>query len=116
MVATVIVLPAVFLAIWIGLQAALVAHARHVAQAAAQDAAIAGASESEDPSSVAHGLVDGSARGSTSNVGVSVGGGADSVTVTVRADVVSIIPFASFSVSESGSAPVEEFIAEPDRP
>lgn len=111
-----IVLPAVLLAIWIGLQAALVAHARHVAQAAAQDAAIAGASRSGDPDGVASSLMSDSAGGLTSGVSVSVGGGADAITVTVNADVVSIIPFAGFSVNESASAPVEEFVSEPDRP
>jgi len=115
-VATVIVFPAVLLAIWIGLQAALVAHARHVAQAAAQDAAIAGASRSGDPGAVASSLVNGSAGGLTSGVNVSVGGGADTVTVTVNANVVSIIPLASFSINESASAPIEEFVPEPERP
>lgn len=114
--ATVIVFPAVLLAIWIGLQAALVAHARHVAQAAAQDAAIAGASRSGDPGRVASSLVNGAAGGLTSDVNVSVGGGANTVTVTVTADVVSIIPLASFNVNESASAPIEEFIPEPQRP
>lgn len=111
-----IVFPAVLLAVWIGLQAALVAHVRHVAQAAAQDAAIAGASRSGDPGEVASSLVGGSAGGLTSAVNVSVGGGADTVTVTVDADVVSIVPLASFSVNESASAPIEEFIPEPERP
>lgn len=115
-VATIIVLPAVVISIWIGIQAALVAHARHVAQAAAQDAAVAGASRSGDPGGVAASLVDESVGGVTSDVGVSVGGGADRVTVTVRADVVSIVPFASFTVSESASAPVEAFTPEPHRP
>ncbi len=111
-----IVFPAVLLAIWIGLQAALMAHARNVALAAAQDAAIAAASQSGDPAGIASSLMNGSAGGLTSDVGVSVDGGANAVTVTVNADVISIIPLASFSVSESASAPIEEFTPEPQRP
>lgn len=111
-----VVFPAVLLAIWIGLQAALVAHTRHVAQAAAQDAAIAGASRAEDPTGVAMSLMNGSAGGLTSDVGVTVAAGAETVTVTVNADVVSIIPLASFGVNESASAPIEVFIPEPQRP
>ena len=44
LVATVIVLPALLLSFWLVLQYAIVAHVRHVAQAAAQDAALAAAS------------------------------------------------------------------------
>ena len=43
LVATVIVLPALLLSFWLVLQYALAAHVRHVAQAAAQDAALAAA-------------------------------------------------------------------------
>ena len=114
--ATVIIFPVVLAALVLGLQAALVAHARHVAQAAAQDAAIAAASNSGAPRDVASSLMASSAGATTSGVDVAVGGGADVVTVTVSADVTSLVPFASFTVSESASAPVEVFIAESERP
>ena len=73
-VATVIVLPALLLSFWLVLQYALVQHARHVAQAAAQDAAIAAASGAGDPGAVAGGVIDGSAGSITSNVSVAAGG------------------------------------------
>lgn len=111
-----IILPVVLIGVWLGLQAALVAHARHVAQGAAQDAAIAAASDSGDPDTVAQSLVESAAGGLTSNVGVAVGGGNDRITVTVSADVSSIVPFASFDVSESAAAPIEVFVPEPERP
>jgi uncharacterized membrane protein len=115
-VATVIVVPALLLSFWLVLQYALVLHARHVVQVAAQDAAIAAASAADDPASVATGIVDRSAGGITSNVGVSAAGGAEQVTVTVSADVLQVFPIGSYSVEASASAPVERFIPEPDRP
>jgi uncharacterized membrane protein len=115
-VATVIVLPALLLSFWLILQYALVLHARHVVQVAAQDAAIAAASASDDPRSVAAGIVDGSAGGITANVGVAAGGDTDRVTVTVSADVLQVFPIGSYSVEASASAPIERFIPEPERP
>ena len=116
MVATVIVLPALLLSFWLILQYALVLHARHVVQVAAQDAAIAAASATDDPRSVATGIVDRSAGGITANVGVAAGGDADRVTVTVSADVLQVFPIGSYSVEASASAPIERFIPEPERP
>ena len=111
-----IVLPALLLSFWLVLQYALVQHARHVAQVAAQDAAIAAASRAGDPGSVAGGLIDGSAGSITSNVSVSAGGDTASVTVTVTADVLRVFPIGSYTVSASASAPIERFVPEPDRP
>jgi uncharacterized membrane protein len=115
-VATVIVLPALLLSFWLVLQYALVVHARHAVQVAAQDAAIAAASGSGDPRSVASGLVDGTAGSITSSVSVSTQGDAASVAVTVAADVLQVFPIGSYSVRASASAPVERFIPETERP
>jgi hypothetical protein len=115
-VATVIVLPALLLSFWLILQYALVLHARHVVQVAAQDAAVAAASASDDPSSVATGIVDRSAGGITANIGVAVGGDIERVTITVSADVLQVFPIGSYSVEASASAPIERFIPEPERP
>jgi Flp pilus assembly protein TadG len=115
-VATVIVMPALLLSFWLILQYALVLHARHVVQVAAQDAAIAAASASDDPESVASGIVDRAAGGITGNVGVAAGSDADRVTVTVSADVLQVFPIGSYSVEASASAPIERFIPEPERP
>jgi len=115
-VATVIVLPALLLSFWLILQYALVLHARHVVQVAAQDAAIASASASaDDAGSVATGIVERSAGGITANVGVAAGGDTDRVTVTVTADVLQVFPIGSYSVEASASAPIERFIPEPER-
>jgi len=114
-VATVIVVPAALLALWLVLQYAIVLHAEHVAQAAAQDAALAAAAGAGDPGATAFELMS-SAGGFTSGVGVATRRSSVRVTVTVTADVVQIFPFGSFSVTASGSAPVEEFVAQPERP
>ncbi|MFV0308945.1 MAG: TadE/TadG family type IV pilus assembly protein [Desertimonas sp.] len=113
MLATVIVLPAVLLAFWLVLQAAIVMHAQHLAQAAAQDAAAAGAIGG-DPGATARALMAGSTSW-VSNVGVGVSVGANEVTVRVSADALQIFPFGSYSVAASGAAPIEEFIPQPER-
>jgi uncharacterized membrane protein len=115
-VATVIVVPALILSFWLVLQYALVQHARHVVQTAAQDAAIAAASGSGDPSAIAGGIVGGSAGSITSNVSVAAGGDSHRMTVTVSADVLQVFPIGSYSVTASASAPIERFIPEPERP
>jgi hypothetical protein len=112
----VIVLPALLLSFWLVLQYALAAHVRHVAQTAAQDAAIAAASASGDPSTVAHALINESAGSLTSGVQVATSGGPDEVTVTVSAGVLQVFPIGDFDVTVSASAPIERFIPQPERP
>jgi uncharacterized membrane protein len=112
----VIVVPVLLLSFWLVLQYAVVLHAQHVAQAAAQDAAIAAASGAGDPSAVASELVAGSAGALTSNVNVRASGDVASVTVTVTADVLQVFPIGSYSIEASASAPVERFVPEPERP
>jgi uncharacterized membrane protein len=112
----VIVVPALLLSFWLVLQYAVVLHAQHVAQAAAQDAAIAAASGAGDPGAVAGELVAGSAGALTSNVSVRSSGDAASVTVIVTADVLQVFPIGSYSIEASASAPVERFVPEPERP
>lgn len=114
MLATVIVLPVVLLAFWLVLQAAIVLHAQHLAQAAAQDAAAEGA-VGGDAARTARELMAGSTNW-VSGVGVVVEPSAREVTVRVTADVLQVFPFGSYSVAASGSAPVEEFIPQPARP
>lgn len=109
-----IILPVVVLAFWLVLQAAIVLHAQHLAQAAAQDGAVAGAAGG-DAAASAHELMAG-AGGWVSGVGVAVDRSGREVAVRVTADVVRIFPFGSYSVAASGSAPIEEFIAQSGRP
>ena len=108
--ATVIVLPALLLSFWLVLQYAIAAHVRHVALAAAQDAALAAASGSGDPQATANGVM--------AAVGVDVvrtsasrrPSGPERVTVTVRADVLQVFPIGDFDVAVSASAPIERFV------
>ena len=114
--ATVIVLPALLLSLWLVLQYALAAHVRHVAQAAAQDAAIAAAAAAGDPEAVARQLIDVSAGSMTSGVRVATSRTTDEITVTVSADVLQVFPIGEFDVTVSASAPIERFIPQPERP
>lgn len=111
-----IVLPALLLSFWLVLQYALAAHVRHVAQAAAQDAAVAAAAASGDPSEVAHQLMSESAGSLTSGVQVSTSASGDEITVRVSADVLQVFPIGDFDVTVSASAPIERFIPQPERP
>jgi len=104
----------VLLAFWLVLQFAIVLHAKHLAQAAAQDAASAAAAGG-DGHGTASELMAG-AGAWVSDVGIAVGAGAQEVTVRVTADVLQVFPFGNYAVAASGSAPVEEFIPQPERP
>jgi Flp pilus assembly protein TadG len=115
-VATVIVVPALLLSFWLVLQYALVAHVRHVAQTAAQDAALAAAAGSGDASGTAHSMMSESVGALTSGVQVSPETTAEAVTVTVSADVLQVFPIGDFEVSVSASAPIERFVPQPERP
>lgn len=108
-------LPVLLLSFWLVLQYAFVAHVRHVALAAAQDGALAAASGSGDPAATAHELMA-SVGSMSSNVDVASDVGPQQVTVTVRADVLQVFPIGDFDVAVSASAPVERFVAQPERP
>ena len=107
-------LPALLLAVWLVLQYAVAAHVRNVAQAAAQDAALAVASGGD--SGVAAELIAGSAGRLTSGVGVTTSRSPSAVTVTVDVGVLRVFPIGDFDVSVTASAPVERFIPQPGRP
>ena len=113
--ATVIVLPALLLSFWLVVQYAIAAHVRHVALAAAQDAALAAASDSGDAVATADGVMA-SVASMTSGVEIAAASATGQVTVTVRADVLQVFPIGSFDVAVSASAPIERFVAQPERP
>jgi uncharacterized membrane protein len=115
-VATVIVFPALLLSFWLVLQYAFVAHVRHVAQAAAQDASLVAASGSGDSDSVAGQRMAESAGSMASGVQVASDVGLDQATVTVSADVIRVFPLGDYHVSVSASAPIERFVPQPERP
>jgi Flp pilus assembly protein TadG len=114
MVEVVIVLPAVILFTMMVVQYALVWHARHVAEAAAQDGLRAArsyqATAGEGQTAVSDYLNQVAPRLLTST-NVSVDRTATTVTVRVRGDVLSAIPGADFTVDETAVGPVERFIA-----
>jgi len=114
-VATVIVFPGLLLSFWLVLQYAFVAHVRHVAQAAAQDASIAAAAGSGDPDSIAGQLMADSAGSMASGVRVASSVGPERATVTVSADVIRVFPLGDYHVSVSASAPLERFVPQPER-
>ena len=109
-----IIVPIVVLLTMVVVQFVLVWHGRHVAQAAAQTAARSAAAYQ---ATAAVGQADGDAY--LQQVGenllpgrtVRVNRDASTVTVTVTADVLTVIPFGSFFVDESATAPVEAFTA-----
>ena len=109
-----IVLPALLLSFWLVLQYAVAAHVRNVAQAAAQDAALAVASGGD--SGVAADLIAGSAGRLTTGVGVATSRSASAVTVTVDVRVLRVFPIGDFDVIVTASAPIERFIPQPERP
>ena len=112
--ATVIVLPAALLGIWLVIQYAVAAHVRHVALAAAQDAAIAAAAGEDWGQAAGNDLA--AIDSMTSGVTITPRIGSDEVVVTVHAEVLQVFPIGSFDVTVSAAAPVERFIAQPERP
>lgn len=113
-VATVIVLPGLLLSFWLVLQYAVAAHVRNVAQAAAQDAALAVASGGD--AGVAGDLIGSSAGQLATNVGVATSRSTSQVTVTIDVGVLQVFPIGDFDVTVTASAPVERFIPQPERP
>ena len=110
----VIIVPVIIIVTLVVVQFVLLWHGRHVAQAAAQTAARAAATYQ---GSAEGGRVDGDAYlaevAPTLLPGrdVQVTRDATTVTVTVHADVLTVIPFGNFTVDERARAPVEAFQA-----
>jgi Flp pilus assembly protein TadG len=110
----VIVVPIIIIFTLVVVQFALLWHGRHVAEAAAQAAARSAAGYS---ATAATGQADGVsylaqvAPNLLRAPVVTVDRTPLRVQVTVRAQVLSIIPFGSFSVSQAAAVPVETFVA-----
>ena len=113
-VEAVIIVPVVVLLTMVVVQYVLVWHGRNVAQAAAQAAARSAAAYQ---STAAAGRADGEAYleqvapNLLPGQSVQVSRDGSAVEVTVTAEVLSVIPFGDFSVTEHASAPVEVFTA-----
>ena len=107
-------LPALLLAFWLVIQYAVAMHVRHVALAAAQDAAIAAAAGDDWRAAADNDLVG--IASMTSGVSVSPGGDGDHVVVTVHAEVLQVFPIGDFDVTVSAAAPIDRFVPQPSRP
>ena len=112
----VLLTPALMLAIFVIVQAALYMHARHIVTAAAQH----GARIARTTDSSAGGITDTRAAtldylrtvggDITSGPEVTVSRDATTATVTVRADAISILPGLHLSISASSRGPLERFV------
>lgn len=113
-VEAVITLPVLIMMVMFVVQYALLWHGRHVAEAAAQNglrdargyqanAAAGERSASDYLRQVAPNLL--------TRPQVNANRDDTTVTVTVRATVLSIVPFGDFTISETAAGPVERFIA-----
>ena len=111
-VEAVITIPVIVVFTLVVIQFALVWNARHTAQAAAQ---LGARSAATYQSSAGIGQADAedylarTAPNLLAGRSVQVDRGADAVTVSVQASVPSVVPFASFTVDEQASAPIEAF-------
>lgn len=115
-VEAVITLPVLIFFTMVVVQYALLWHARHVAQAATQDAARAAAQYN---ASAAEGRAQGASYLSQvapkliTDTTVEVDRSATTVTVHVRGSVLAVVPLAHFHLSESVTVPVERYVPSP---
>ena len=115
-VEAVIIIPIIVVLTLLVVQFVLVWHGRHVAQAAAQNAARSAAAYQAQPAAgqaagddylaqVAPNLLPGRS--------VTVTRDAAGATAIVSADVLTVIPFAAFHIQEQATAPLEIFVGTP---
>ena len=107
----VILMPALFSIMFLGMQAALFSHARTVAIAAAQEGArTAGgqhATAADGISAASSFVADAGGRDVLTGVVVTAARSATTATVRVKGDSLSVIPGWTLAVTQSASAPVE---------
>jgi Flp pilus assembly protein TadG len=110
----VILLPALFAVMFLGMQAALFYHARSVAIAAAQEGARAASAESgtrSDGVAAADAFVSDAGGDVLSSVSVTADQTATTVTVTVTGHSLSVIPGWTPRIEQSASLPTERITA-----
>lgn len=109
-----LVLPVMVFLTMLVIQYALLWHGRHVAEAAAREGLRASSAYRSTPSAGQAAAAD-YLRQVAPNLlqrpSVTASGTAESVTVSVRADVLSLLGFAQLSVTETATGPVEQFVA-----
>jgi Flp pilus assembly protein TadG len=113
----VITIPAMITLVMFVVQFALIWHARHVAQAAAEEGLRTGRAYQATPA-------QGKARAENylkalggkliSDPSVGTTPTATTLTVTVEGKVISLVPFAAFHLHEQASGPIERFVAPGD--
>lgn len=109
-----LVLPVMVFLTMLVIQYALVWHGRHVAEAAAREGLRAAAAYQSTPpagQSAAADYLRQVAPHLLQRPSVTASGTAESVTVSVHADVLSLLGFAQLSVTETATGPVEQFVA-----
>ena len=117
-VEAVVSLPVLIFFILLVVQYALLWHARHVAQAAAQDAARASAQYN---AAAATGRGEGAsylrqvAPNLLTGTSVMVNRSTTTVSVHVQGSVLAVVPLAHFRVSETVTVPVERYVPTPGR-
>ncbi|MCW2541281.1 MAG: TadE family protein [Frankiales bacterium] len=110
----VITIPAMILLVMFVVQFSLVWHARHVAQAAAEEGLRTGRAYQSTPAAgqlraqdylkaIAPNLIV------KSNVDANPNG--NNLTLDVTGDVISLVPLATFHIHESATGPIERFVA-----
>jgi Flp pilus assembly protein TadG len=112
-VETVLIAPVLFAIVMMIVQFALVAHARSVAEAAAQEGASAGRAvggNSEAARARADRYISSLGPRMLADRRVDVEVTDESVTVTVRGDVVSLVPWVTPSIAETASGPRERYV------
>jgi hypothetical protein len=110
----VVVIPAVVIITMLVVQYVMLWHARNIAEAAAQNG-LRTARGYESSAAAGEAIATGYLQQVAGHLlrcddrCVHASRGADRVTVTVHASVLSVLPFGSFSVTESAAGPVEKY-------
>ena len=108
-------MPVVLVLIMAMVQVALGWHARSVVEAAASDALIVAQADGgteDDAGLAARSILEGSTDRLLSEVSIEVDRGLDVTTVSIRAHVTSVLPFAPVVVHAEASGPTERFRSE----
>jgi Flp pilus assembly protein TadG len=109
----VLVIPVVMLCMLIAVQVALVYHARHVATAAAQDAAWTATAQGatvDDGRRAATELLERNATGLITNQDVTVTPFADHIHVHIVSDVVALVPGMHLHIDANADSPIERLV------
>lgn len=112
----VILLPVLFILMMMVIQFAMVWHGKHVAQAAAAEGVNAASGwhrTMTDGTSATERYLASVAPNLLASPQVSGGVAGQDVTITVTANIPTLVPFAQFTVTETATGPVEQFVVAP---